>query len=334
MRKRKRKVSLAFSAAITAAMIAWGAVGVWFVHHPRPWIEEQLASSPAISAALLAVGEPLGDFTDSLGLTGHDATVKTSRPAPCGKVLFAGLPVKRGDKAAGDTALIDRGEFLVGWSPKLRHPEWCAYHVPPQAKFEAGKRPDFKKDSRAKGCPKANEYSRSGYDRGHMVPNYAIATRFGPKAQADTFYMSNISPQSPALNRGVWRNVEHRIADLWPARWGEVWVIAGCISDSGETLGETGIDIPSKLWQIAVAQDGDEIRAIAVMMEQEVGWKAWPARYIVTIDEIEELTGLDFFTELDDEEEEALESSLPSRMWPVNLADVFTQLQLHGWSGN
>lgn len=82
-------------------------------------------------------------------------------------------------------------------------------------------------DKRTAARVEPDDYTRSGYDRGHMAPNYGIATRFGRQAQEETFLMSNISPQKHGLNAGVWKTLEQRIATNYPGRFGEVWVLAG-----------------------------------------------------------------------------------------------------------
>jgi endonuclease G len=163
-----------------------------------------------------------------------------------------------------------------------------------------------------------------------MAPNYAIVTRYGEAAQKQTFLMSNIAPQSPALNRSVWRNLEHRIADLWTARYGEIWVIVGALSSSGnrETVSGTDIDVPDAYYQIVVAQEGMNVRAFAVLIEQTVPWRAYAARHLISIDELEELTGLDFLPDLPDFIQRPLESELPSRLWPVRVRDIFRLLAL------
>jgi len=163
-----------------------------------------------------------------------------------------------------------------------------------------------------------------------MVPNYAIVTRYGEQAQRQTFMMTNISPQAPALNRGVWRDVEHRIADLWTARYGEIWVIVGSIpaGSNGETISGTNIDVPRAYYQVIMAQDGMDVRALAVLFNQDVDWKEWAARHLVTIDELERLTGLDFNPELPSFIQEPLEADLPSRLWPIRPIDIFKQVAL------
>lgn len=318
------------AAALVAAALAYAAVSDWYVHHPRPWLDAKRDSWPRFAtAALLWAGNPVGDFTDAIGLTGSDAVCALSSPPPSGSVFFAGAPRRVSAPAPDDIVQIDKGDFVVGWSPRLRHPVWCAYHVPAKARFDAGQRPGFKKDKAVPTSPPSSAYSRTGYDRGHMAPNYALATRFGPEAQRESFLMTNVSPQTPELNRGVWREVEHRIADLWTAKWGEIWVITGALSEGCETLSGTDIDVPTAFYQVVVAQKDGEARAFAVLFEQEVPWRAWPTRYLVSIDELEERTGFDFLPDLDAAAQSRLESTLPSRLWPIRLLDILKLATAH-----
>ncbi len=317
-------------AAVLVCALAFCAFSVWFVRHPRAWLEERERSTLKwLWAPVFLVGDPLSDATDSLGITGSDVVCATSRAAPSGSVFFAGAPVRTGNPAPDDTTLVDRGDFAVGWSPSLRHPVWCAYHVPRVRRFDPGKRPGFKIDRKVVNSPAASLYANTGYDRGHMVPNYAMATRFGKESQESTFLMSNISPQTPNLNRGLWREVEHRIADLWTAKWGEIWVIVGTVPGNRETLSGTNIDVPSAFYQILAAQKDGEIRVLAVLVEQEVPWRAWPRRYITSVREIEGMTGFDFFPELDRGTQDALETPAPTRMWTVRPLDVIDIFKIH-----
>lgn len=326
-----RKLACLLVLVLIPLLVLYAALGDWFVHHSRKWIDAKRSTLPAlITSPLLFVGNPVGDITDAFAITGHDAVYEYDEPAPEGETLFAGAPKRTGFPAPTDIRILDRGDFIVGWSDKLRHPVWCAYHLTKDVAFEAGKRPNFIKDKSVESCPTGGAYERCGYDRGHMVPNYAMVTRYGEDVQKRTFLMTNIAPQSPALNRGVWRQIEHRIADLWTARYGEIWVIVGCISGdrNGETLSGTDIDVPSRFYQVVVAQEGLDIRAFAVVFEQEVAWDAWPTRHLVTIDELEEMAGLDFLPELPGFIQEPLEAELPSRLWPIRKRDIFRQIGL------
>lgn len=336
-RKKRKKASAARRIALFALVVLVGgyavlaATAVCFVHHPREWIKQKEESMPGfLVSALLWNGNGLGDITDALDITGTDSVYEYDEEAPSGSVFFAGAPKRTGDVQPADIKVLDRGEFAVGWSPSLRRPVWCAYHVTPDVLYQSGQRPNFSKDKEAANSPAPGDYTRSGYDRGHMVPNHAIESRYGADDQKKTFLMSNIAPQTPALNQGVWRNVEHRIADFWPAKYGEIWVIVGTIPNRrGETLSGTDIEIPGRFYQVIVAQEGMDVRALAVVFDQHVPWREWAARNIVSIDELEEEAGLDFLPDLPTFIQNPLEAETPSRLWPIRARDVFRLILLN-----
>ena len=336
-RKKRKKASAARRIALFALVVLVGgyavlaATAVWFVHHPREWIKQKEESMPGfLVSALLWNGNGLGDITDALDITGTDSVYEYDEEAPSGSVFFAGAPKRTGDVQPADIKVLDRGEFAVGWSPSLRRPVWCAYHVTPDVLYQTGQRPNFSKDKEAANSPSPGDYTHSGYDRGHMVPNHAIESRYGTDDQKKTFLMSNIAPQTPALNQGVWRNVEHRIADFWPAKYGEIWVIVGTIPNRrGETLSGTDIEIPGRFYQVIVAQEGMDVRALAVVFDQHVPWREWAARNIVSIDELEEEAGLDFLPDLPTFIQNPLEAETPSRLWPIRARDVFRLILLN-----
>ena len=330
-RSRARRLALWGGLALILLLTAWGTAAEWYVHHPRRWFAEGRGGLPAAVATPLEwFGNPLADLTDGLGWTGHDAIYEYDVEAPAGSTLFAGAPARIRDPAPSDIQIVDKGEFVIGWSDRLRHPVWCAYHVVKEPKYNISTRPGFIKDRTLPEAPSPSAYAKSGYDRGHLAPNHAIASRYGPEAQRKTFTMSNVAPQTPALNRGVWRDVEHRIADLWTARYGEIWVVVGAISKmaNGETIGGTGIDVPVAFYQVIIAQEGMNVRALAVVIPQVVRWNAWAARYIVSIEELEGMTGLDFNPELPGFIQRPLEAELPTRLWPVRLRDIFRLIRL------
>lgn len=322
-RKKHPKITKLTIVAVIALAL-WGVLAEWFVHHSPKWIDEANASMPSlITVPLLRFGNPLADITDALDLTGHDAIYEYDTEAPDGEISFAGLPQRIGAPAPDDIRILDRGEFTIGWSDSLRHPVWCAYHVPAAAPYENTPRPVFTHDRSVQLSPDPKDYTKSGYDRGHMVPNYAIVTRFGKEMQKQTFKMSNISPQRPALNRGVWRDLEYRIAKFWPSAYGEIWVVVGTIPGNGETLPNTDIDVPTGFYMVVVAQKEMDVRAFAVLLDQNAGWNEWAARRLISIDELEKITGLDFNPELPSFIQDPLEAELPTRLWPIRFVDVF-----------
>ena len=328
--KKKKKPSLLRRAAQIVALAAVAAVtalcvgGAMYARHPPEWLEAHRAW---YTAPLEYCGDRTLFMTDALGWTGHDCVYGFDEPAPEGQVFFAGAPVRVSAPAPTDIVTLDRGEFAVGWSPSLRHPIWAAYHVPRAARFENGKRPSFQKDRSVASSPIPGDYRNTMYDRGHMVPNRAIVTRFGPDVQKKTFQMTNIAPQRPALNRGPWREMEQRIADLWTQMYGEIWVVVGSVpaksEKSRERLPGTAITVPEKFYMVITAQTDEGVRSLAVLLDQSAGRWDFPVHSIVTVAELESLTGLEFFPDMPKFLKTPLKLDRPTRLWPVRLRDIF-----------
>lgn len=314
------------SITLALGLFALCTAGDFYVHHPRAWLEEHRS---VFTAPLEYLGNRTAFITDALGWTGHDAVYEFDEAAPSGQVFFAGAPTRTGAPAPGDIVTLDRGEFAVGWSPSLQRPVWAAYHVPREARFDVGKRPNFQKDRSVASSPAPADYTSSSYDRGHMVPNRAIVTRFGPDMQRRTFQMTNIAPQTPSLNRGPWREMEQRIADLWTAKYGEIWVVVGAISPAArQTLKNTHVDVPAHYYMVVVAQDADGVRALAVLLDQSARLDDFPVHGLVTIDELERATGLDFFPDMPKFLKRPLSLDRPTRLWPCRALDLFKLIMI------
>jgi endonuclease G, mitochondrial len=211
--------------------------------------------------------------------------------------------------------LVNTG-YVVGYSDRLGNPLWAAYRVADVELKEPPPRPDsFVADLRTAARIEPQVYNRSDYDRGHLAPNHAIATRYGRRAQEETFQMSNIVPQRHALNAGAWKQLEQRIATSYPGRFGEVWVFAGPVFGASPRRLQRRVAVPEAFYMIIVDESGGRVRAQAFLFPQETPNFAAPDGYLTTIDEIERRTGLDFLPDLPDETENALEARKPERPW-------------------
>jgi endonuclease G len=233
-------------------------------------------------------------------------------------LVFGGVP--RGPEAL---VLLENRAYLAAYDETRRNPAWVAYRIPGRVRFRNHERPeDFSVDERTRSRVASEDFTRSGYSRGHLAPSYAIYSRFGKKAQAETFLMSNIAPQLQGMNGGVWRSLEYRVAgdspgdDCWSRAFGELWVIAGPVYDRKRKRLKSGVEIPDAFFKIVVDVDegGGGVRVLAFLVPNR---KRPPelSACLVPVDEIESRTGLDFFPDLDDGEEEALERRTPSALW-------------------
>jgi endonuclease G len=323
-----RRLIKKFAPLLALPLLLIVAASNWFVHQPRHWQQTQAARIPQpLDRWLTQLGNASADFTDALGLTGSDVTAPLAAPLATNLLVCAGLPVRTGGNAPKDIVVLNRQGFVVGYSPSLRHPVWVAYKTYRVGAPEQLPRPSgFKADPEARNSPQHKDYTKSGYDRGHMAPNHAIASRYGKNAQTQTFLMSNICPQRPGLNQGPWRDLEFRLSELWPGRYGEVWVIVGAVTPGDGKRLPSGIDIPTAFYQIVVAQESGRIRAFAVYMPQAIPRRAYARSTLVSIDEIEQITGLDFLAGLPDDVENALEAATPTRLWPAGFSGVYDLL--------
>nr|WP_183389305.1 DNA/RNA non-specific endonuclease [Halomonas organivorans] len=208
--------------------------------------------------------------------------------------------------------------FLVGWSDVRVSALWASYVLRADSAVDVGERPGFRRDWRTLWPVTPDSYLRSGYDRGHLAPNYAIARVYGPAAQRDTFLMSNMVPQRPELNRQLWQRLEEVVIDRFVPRLGALQVIDGPVFDADFTRGALSrvglVEVPKAFYKILVVP-GDRPQALAFVMPQEVRGDEPLDRFLVSIDRVEALTGLDFFPNLPDATERALEGQVDATGW-------------------
>jgi endonuclease G, mitochondrial len=213
--------------------------------------------------------------------------------------------------------LANRG-YSVGYDDALPSPRWSSYRVFPYKDVHLERPSSFKSDVRTSARVTTSEYVRSGYDRGHLAPNYAISVCYGAEAQKETFLLSNIVPQLHALNAGLWKDMEQRIMKRYVARYGTVWVQVGPVIPSPAVKQVGRVPVPSSFWMVVSEYDepGQGIRAIAYLVPHEEKWRDVElTRYVVSIRRIEELTGLDFFPKLPKVTQDRLESTPAPRAW-------------------
>lgn len=242
-----------------------------------------------------------------------------------GSMTYGGQPRSTSPKSVF-TVLQNTG-YVVGFSEDRRAPLWSSYRVFKAPPGPAPERPkgDFLTDFRTKIRVTHHDYTGSGYDRGHMAPNFAIATRYGVQAQRETFFMTNICPQAPDLNQKVWENLERAEAEFANS-CEEVWVTAGPIfADMQTPPGEvkklrSGVSVPVAFYKIIVDEQhgrGGKPRLFAVIMPQTVKGTESPRQFTRSVREIEAQTALDFLSELPPEVQAELESKAFS-MWSTN----------------
>lgn len=157
------------------------------------------------------------------------------------------------------------------------------------------------------------DYTRSGYDRGHLAPAGDFNT--SPDDKQETFYMSNISPQVGDFNRGIWNDLEQKFRQ-WAERDEELYVVTGPVLKSGlPTIGKYNeIAVPEMYYKIALCLTDNQPRMIGFLLKNEFSSENLKT-FVVSVDEIERLTGIDFFPRIPDAMEKKLESSTTTKGW-------------------
>ena len=210
--------------------------------------------------------------------------------------------------------LIQHSYFTLSYSETNRQAEWVAYHLTLGLINGAQERTDdFKIDPKVKNNPVGSgDYSGSGYDRGHLCP--AADMKLNLTSMSETFYMSNMSPQDPSFNRGIWETLESRVR-TWANEKNGVYVVTGPIlKNICGSINNGTISVPCSYYKIIFKDNGTDKIAIALILNNQ-GSSSSLKSFATSIDNIEFLTGIDFFSGLSDDIENNLESTINKSSW-------------------
>ena len=214
--------------------------------------------------------------------------------------------------------MIDRSGFALGYSKSRRQALWVSYiltaeHLNAPQVRRSNK---FRPDPELKFDPvRPQQYNRTGFDRGHLAP--ASDMTYSRETMEQSFYMTNISPQLPACNRGIWKRIESEIR-AWARQESRLYVITGPVFLDGEArfMKDTDIRIPDAFYKVALDMS-PPMKMIAFIVPNRASKK--PVRsFVVTVDEVEAITGLNFFGNLDDPVEAELEKRSDIAEWNID----------------
>lgn len=209
-----------------------------------------------------------------------------------------GLP----ECGGGNAELADRVYFLVCQSHELRVPVWTAHEMRPGRVGGDAVRPKYFRQDLARNA----DYRNTGFARGHMVPARDMA--WSDAAIRSTFALSNTVPQR-RVNSGIWRRLEDEIRAL-ALESDAVWVFTGPVFAGGPRtfIGDGRVAVPTHTFKAVLAIQGDRKTMFAAIVPNADVLENRLDTYLVRVDEVERQTGLDFFPDLDDDEERQLES--------------------------
>lgn len=206
--------------------------------------------------------------------------------------------------------------FTVSFNPDMHVPNYVIWELTAneaQADSVTRSGAKFTCDYSIEGCPDTYDYRNSGFDRGHMCP--AADMKWSRQAMDDCHIMTNIAPQTHKLHGGPWKTLESNCRK-WALRDSALIIISGPILTDrlSRRIGTTGVIVPERYFKVVLAPYANPPRGIAFIMNNyDTTGGVQPTA--TTIDEVETITGFDFFAALPDEIENQVESQSNYQQW-------------------
>lgn len=210
--------------------------------------------------------------------------------------------------------IVNHDYYTLSYNEKWEQAEWVAYELKKEyIKKNRFTRPFFIEDPKVKTVSADwRNFKNSGFDKGHLCP--AGDMQFDINAYSDTFYTSNISPQDRGFNGGIWNRLEEKVR-YWAERYDDVFVVTGgVLSPSLKTIGREKVAVPEFFYKIILDNSNGNFKMIAFLIPNKRS--DMPLYdFVVPVDSIEKMTGIDFFPVLDDKIENELEKSRSYKTW-------------------
>ena len=212
--------------------------------------------------------------------------------------------------------IITHDGYVLSYSEKDEQAEWVAYELKEsELNYNRNdfKRPFFIEDPKVKtGSADWRNYRKSGYDKGHLCP--AGDRKYSMESFNETFYTSNISPQKHDFNEGVWNRLEQKVR-YWAAKYDGIYVVTGGVLNGNlQSIGYEDVTIPSYFYKVLLDYHNGSYKMIAFLVPHEDSDRPL-YEFVVSVDELEKMTGIDFFPKLNDTEEVVLEKNSDYKNW-------------------
>ena len=207
--------------------------------------------------------------------------------------------------------LVTHVYYTLSYNEKHEQAEWVHYYLDKnQISGNIERTNNFRIDNKVStGSASLADYKGSGYDRGHLAP--AGDMKRDKTSMSQSFLLSNISPQNPSFNRGIWKKLESLVR-AWAGNNALYVTTAGILENNLKTIGFNKVSVPDRFYKI-IYQLKDQKMIAFLMPNEKVTLPL--ASYIVSVDKIEDLTGIDFYSKLEDDLEEKLESQKSIKGW-------------------
>ncbi len=205
--------------------------------------------------------------------------------------------------------LLLRDGYIVSYNKDWKIANWVAWRLTKAHTYGDNKRDEmeFKEDTEVP-FPRATDedYYTSRYDRGHLCPSGD--NKWDRRAQIQSFLFTNVCPQNHGLNKGDWNDIEMQCRD-WARKYGDIYIVTGPVFYHGvqNTIGKNKVAVPDALFKVVLCTK-NYARAIGFLVPNKGGHHNLK-EYVTSVDEIERLTGIDFFPNLKDDTENRVEAA-------------------------
>lgn len=213
--------------------------------------------------------------------------------------------------------IVKHNYYSLSYNENYEQAEWVAYELKKDyIKNNNFKRPYFIEDAKViTGSADWRNYKNSNYDKGHLCP--AGDMEFSMSAYNDTFLTSNIAPQDKKFNNGIWNRLEQKVR-YWAVKDNGVYVVTGgVLNNSLKTIGKEKVAVPQYFYKILMNRSGNRVKMIGFLMPNEPSDEPL-YKFVVSVDAIEKLTGINFFPQLEDRLENQLEANKDYKDWSFN----------------
>lgn len=215
---------------------------------------------------------------------------------------------------------MHRKGYTTSYNREHKIPNWVAWELTPEKLIERESRTDKflpDPDLPESQAVTTDDYKRSGMDRGHMCP--AGDNRWHWKAMQESFYMTNICPQNHNLNRGDWKELEDACRE-WAKKEGKIYIVCGPVlyRQKHRAIGRKHkVTVPEAFFKVILCTNSNPPKAIGFIFKNLSG--NHPLKnYVNSVDEVERITGIDFFPALPDDVEKKVEATCNLNLWGMH----------------
>ena len=210
--------------------------------------------------------------------------------------------------------ILRRASYITSYNKETRIPNWVAWHLTAEQTDGPYKRLSNFHEDEDVPTPRAtlSDYRGSGWSRGHMCP--AGDNKWDEKAMYDSFSLINVCPQNSSLNSGLWNSIEMDCRK-WARKYGDIYIVCGPVLMKGnhETIGENDVVVPEAFFKVVLCLKGQP-KAFGFIVRNTDGNKKRDL-YYNSVDQVERITGIDFFPALPDDIEDEVEANANIKDW-------------------